>query len=61
MLVVLAIDRSWRQVRPGDRGLFTAVGQGSCARIPRMAAPGRALLDGHAGCGGARRAGLFAA
>ena len=56
---------SWRQVRPGGRGLLTAVGQGSCARVPCAATPGRAAcilapLDGHAGCGGATRVGLLA-
>ena len=30
---------SWRRVRPGGRGLITAIGQGSCARIPRAVAP----------------------
>ena len=41
------------------------VGQGSCARVPCAATPGRAAcilapLDGHAGCGGATRVGLLA-
>ena len=39
------IDREaggMREVRPGGRGLLTAVGLGSCARVPCAATPGRA-------------------